>query len=215
MIDSGFHEAAFVALTTATTADDEYDDYEEFDPYLFIKTLPPLSREMLEVPNVLPPKAPGAPTHTLVLDLDETLVHCATDVMADANVVFPVEFNGTVRFCLVPCAKVVISIYRRRCHLSIPFPPLSQHARTHTHTHTQVYQVYVRFRPFLREFLEAVAGDFEVVVFTASQKVYAAQMLDILDPEGRLIDHRLYRASLLPFVVVRVSVCLVCLVCLR
>ena len=94
---------------------------------------------------------------------------------------------------------------------SLPFP--NTHA--HTHTHTQVYQVYVRFRPFLREFLEAVAGDFEVVVFTASQKVYAAQMLDILDPEGRLIDHRLYRASLLPFVVVRVSVCLVCLVCLR
>jgi len=34
---------------------------------------------------------------------------------------------------------------------------------------------------------------FEVVVFTASHKWYADSILDYIDPEGKLIQHRLYR----------------------
>jgi CTD small phosphatase-like protein 2 len=40
-----------------------------------------------------------------------------------------------------------------------------------------------------------VAQLFEVVVFTASQRVYAEQLLDVVDPGRKLIRHRIYRDS--------------------
>ncbi len=55
----------------------------------------------------------------------------------------------------------------------------------------------VFFRPYLRSFLEAVSGIFEVVVFTAASREYADQILDSIDPQNRLIRYRLYRESCL------------------
>lgn len=43
--------------------------------------------------------------------------------------------------------------------------------------------------------MERVASLFEVVVFTASQRVYAEALLDILDPGRKLIRHRVFRDS--------------------
>jgi CTD small phosphatase-like protein 2 len=36
-----------------------------------------------------------------------------------------------------------------------------------------------------------------VVIFTASQKVYANALLDLLDPAGNLMHHRLFREACL------------------
>jgi CTD small phosphatase-like protein 2 len=58
--------------------------------------------------------------------------------------------------------------------------------------------VHVRRRPHLALFLERAAASFEVIVFTASQRVYAEKLLDILDPTRTLIKHRLYRDACLP-----------------
>jgi len=57
----------------------------------------------------------------------------------------------------------------------------------------QPSQGNVHFRPFAKLFLEVVARSFEVVVFTASQQSYADKVLDMLDPTGTTIHHRLYR----------------------
>lgn len=45
------------------------------------------------------------------------------------------------------------------------------------------------YRPHLKYFLEEASKQFEIIVFTASNKVYAAPLLDKLDPDGNLIQY--------------------------
>jgi Dullard-like phosphatase family protein len=149
-------QQAIAAAQAAAAAAAEEEEYEEFNPYLFIKMLPPYAIAAPRVPVIaLPPKLRRMPEVNLVLDLDETLVHCSVDPIPDPDVTFPVTFNGA--------------------H----------------------YDVYVRKRPFLDRFFAAIAGKFEVTVFTASQQVYAEKLLNLLDPAGVHIHHRLYRDSCL------------------
>jgi TFIIF-interacting CTD phosphatase-like protein len=42
----------------------------------------------------LPPKSVEIQKRTLVLDLDETLVHCCVEPIENPDLVFPVTFNG-------------------------------------------------------------------------------------------------------------------------
>lgn len=74
--------------------------------------------------------------------------------------------------------------------------PLDNAELTFTVTFNDIdYQVYVRTRPHLETFLKQVSQWFEIIVFTASQQVYADKLLDILDPEGKYIKHRVFRDS--------------------
>jgi hypothetical protein len=43
--------------------------------------------------------------------------------------------------------------------------------------------------------LERVASMFETIIFTASQSIYAEQLLNVLDPKRKLFRHRVYRES--------------------
>jgi CTD small phosphatase-like protein 2 len=119
----------------------EIDADDEFNPWQFIKSLPPYSAVSHLAPGVaLRAKDPQFDL-TLVLDLDETLVHCTVEPVDDADFCFPVLFHG------------------------------------------MEYQVYVRLRPHLFEFLKRIQDlKMETIVFTASQKVYADELLNRIDP---------------------------------
>ncbi|KAL6529395.1 hypothetical protein OROGR_015018 [Orobanche gracilis] len=138
--------------------EDDEEEYDDFDPYLFIKNLPDLYSVVPTFrPFLLPKQTRSCPSTTLVLDLDETLVHSTLEPCGDADFTFSVNFN------------------------------LKEHA------------VHVRCRPHLKDFLETVSTLFEIIIFTASQSIYAEQLLNVLDPKRRIFRHRVYRDSCVYF----------------
>ncbi|RWR97369.1 NLI interacting factor [Cinnamomum micranthum f. kanehirae] len=132
----------------------ELDEVDGFDPYLFIRNLPELSEVSPSLCPILQPKEIQKRSQvTLVLDLDETLVHSTLEYCDNADFTFSVYFN------------------------------MKEHI------------IYVRQRPHLQMFLKRVAEMFEIIVFTASQSIYAEKLLNILDPDSKLISGRFYRES--------------------
>eukprot|EP00347_Sterkiella_histriomuscorum_P010040 403338921 len=106
---------------------------------------------------------------TLVLDMDETLIHCSLE-----------PFYG----------------YQEVIHvMQDTYKPISQNSDL---IHSQKsLQIYVASRPYLIHFLEQVSSQYEVVVFTASDKSYADVILDKIDPYNKYFSYRLYRDSCL------------------
>eukprot|EP01135_Chromosphaera_perkinsii_P003928 Nk52_evm29s262 gene=Nk52_evmTU29s262 len=135
---------------------DESLDLENvsMDSYQLIRVLPRLdmSEESRDI-VCLPMQTRNSPKMSLVLDLDETLVHCSAEHLENPDFIFPLELEGSV------CP------------------------------------IHVKVRPYLEPFLRTLADKFEIIVFTASQKVYADELLTILDPERKWIKHRLFRDS--------------------
>lgn len=75
---------------------DNWEAFEEYNPYLFIRLLPPYDSVKPRFPRiVLPAMRAGDRRPSLVLDLDETLVHCSVEPVSDPDLTFPVVFGGT------------------------------------------------------------------------------------------------------------------------
>jgi len=91
---------------------------------------------------------------TLILDLDETLIHADFDDRYS-------EHHKKISF-IYKDEEVCVDIF---------------------------------IRPGAIDFLKKCAEIFEVFIFTASKKEYADACIDILDPEMKIIKHRLYRDS--------------------
>jgi len=100
----------------------------------------------------LPLKTRRTPEYTVVLDLDETLVHASLSRLPDTDLTFEVAMPDTT-----------------------------------------IYTVFVKQRPGLMDFLKSCADKYELVLFTASKKIYADKLISLLDPEKKYIRHRMYR----------------------
>lgn len=103
--------------------------------------------------RTLPLQTRRSPKLTVVLDLDETLVHTEIRPVSSPDLIIEMPFNEST------------------CKL------------------------YVKYRPGLVEFLKLASQVFELVVFTASERIYAHHVLEALDPQNTMIRHRLYRDS--------------------
>lgn len=134
------------------------DEEEMLEAIAFISTLPEKTEfNLVNISNALPPKLPeDSDKLTLVLDLDETLVHCSVTQM------FPCDLN-----------------------LSLSLPGRED----------SPFNVSVRWRPYLFTFLQHIKDKYEIIVFTASQKIYADALLDVMDPTKTIIKHRLFREA--------------------
>ena len=93
---------------------------------------------------------PPTKARTLVLDLDETLVHKQAPGAS--------------------CETV----------LTVTTPSSS-------------YLIGLSIRPYVSQVLTDLAKTWELIIFTASQRNYADAIIDYIDPDKRLITHRLYR----------------------
>ena len=100
-----------------------------------LQSMPPLPLEYRHRIPALPIKTRRTPKFSLVLDLDETLVHCGLEEFEDATHKFHVKFDSAD------------------------------------------YTISVRVRPHMQEFLEALCNRYEIILFTASKRIYADKLL--------------------------------------
>lgn len=151
----------------------EWDPLECLNPQMFI-------RNFLDFTEIPQESSRETKSVTLVLDLDGK----KNDFFFIDN--FHVKCFNLFELIGVQTETLVHSSLEQCKDADFSFQVVSS-LKEHT--------VYVKERPYLRAFLEKVSEMFDIVIFTASQSIYAKQLVDILDPDGKMISRRAYRDS--------------------
>ncbi|KAJ7047421.1 NLI interacting factor-like phosphatase-domain-containing protein [Mycena alexandri] len=108
---------------------------------------------------------------TLVLDLDETLIHSTSRPLMSGS--------GSTGF-------LGLGAFNRN-------QGSSHMVEVVLGGHSTLYHVYKR--PFVDFFLRTVSGWYTLVIFTASMQEYADPLIDWLDAGRGILEHRLFRDS--------------------
>ncbi|KAF7355269.1 Nuclear envelope morphology protein 1 [Mycena sanguinolenta] len=116
-------------------------------------------------------KTPFHLPKTLVLDLDETLIHSTSRPMHASS--GSTGFFGLGSFNRNKGSGRMVEVVLGG--------------------HSTLYHVYKR--PFVDFFLRTVSGWYTLVIFTASMQEYADPIIDWLDAERGILAHRLFRDS--------------------
>ncbi|KAE9410435.1 NIF-domain-containing protein [Gymnopus androsaceus JB14] len=151
-----------------------YEQPKQNSPNLTVTLHPPSSDSVSSTPRSATPvlaarKTPFHSQKTLVLDLDETLIHSTSRPISSANSSglfgsFGARKGG-------PGHVVEVMLGGR----------------------STLYHVYKR--PFVDFFLRTVSGWYTLVIFTASMQEYADPVIDWLDAGRGILDQRLFRDS--------------------
>lgn len=116
----------------------------------------------------LPPQAPhDAGKLTVVLDLDETLVHAEFFTEKQSRAIIEAGQLQALNLSAKKCGAFCF-VFRDRV-------------------------AFVRKRPFLELFLLTLARGYELIAFTAAEEDYASRILQEIDPCGTIFRHCLYR----------------------
>lgn len=120
-----------------------------------------------------PPHPKDVGKLTVVLDMDETLLHSKFQGIDYRQAEF----------------RAVATATKPSFQVTLPPDDFGQYP-------AEVVKVYER--PHLRKFLAHISERYEPILFTAALPVYADPVLDEVDPGG-VLRHRLYRSSCVPF----------------
>ncbi|KAJ7004681.1 CTD small phosphatase-like protein 2 isoform X1 [Populus alba x Populus x berolinensis] len=145
--------------------EEDYEDFDDFDPYLFIKNLPELSSVVPTFRPMLLPKQTRSCPPTTLVLDLDGCINCGVKKIERL-------------WCTLPLNLVMM----RTSHF----------LSTSTSRSTQSLSGAVLN---LRDFMERVSSLFEIIIFTASQSIYAEQLLNVLDPKRRIFRHRVFRES--------------------
>ena len=200
------------ASDAAAEDDAESEFYEEFDPYLFIKSLPPLPADHAETVRVPRPRRPGIMPGKSALSCappagqGDPTAQDAERAQSHAGAGSG-RNTGSLQHRGAPWARLHLlrHLQRGRVHGASP-RTVRRPARAEP---CLPPQVYVRKRPYFEHFLSTMSKLFEIVVrllahpaarlpahsevaccvqiFTASQKVYADKLLNLLDPDRKWV----------------------------
>jgi Dullard-like phosphatase family protein len=186
---SPFESLKFDFVESSLNCKNNYQSYvskvlksiTKFKNMSFIKEI---SKRRVNLPNT-------QKKHTLILDLDETLIHSKFEHENVENL-DEENLNYSDAASRVTPSKEKENINPEKensssleiVNLSFYDKEIDEEVK---------FKVYLR--PGVRDFLKIVSKDFQVGVFTASTQEYADAVLKFLDPNNEIFEFKLYRDS--------------------